>query len=199
MSVEFNLEELIQREQHSHCECEVCDCWEDKEQTIKDNLIQKYKKLFKHLDSVRIFCRIIGYRLIEEGNYQLAHQILSAGQTHDISKLTGNEWKYLCDFEKFKGSEELEKAVQEHVSNNSHHPEFWIHGIHEMDLVSLAELVADWFSRGKEFNNPIANFLLEKGFKKYGFSAKDECFKKMNYFYNLLTNGDLLDDLRKSV
>jgi|JI10StandDraft_1071094.scaffolds.fasta_scaffold16800_14 hypothetical protein len=169
---------------------------------LKAKVKQKYRKLLAHLDKVSLNCRKIALRLIEEEKYDLAHSLVIAGQTHDLSKFYNDEWAFLCEYdgEELK-TPELLKAIKDHVENNFHHPEAWEYkgGIHAMDDVSLAELVADWESRGQEFNRSFEDFLVEKAFKKYNFSIHDPVFKKINYFYNLLTCKDLFSETSEPV
>ena len=39
---------------------------------------------------------------------------------------------------------EWEKALEHHYTVNDHHPEHFHNGIHDMDLVQLMEMLADW-------------------------------------------------------
>ena len=168
----------------------------------KKFLIVKYARLLNHLDKVCVNCRKIALKLIEEGNFELAHHLVIAGQTHDLSKFYNDEWKYLCEYtgNDIK-SPELLKAIKDHVENNFHHPEAWEYknGIHGMDDVSLAELVADWESRGEEFGVSFEDFLIQKAFKKYNFSIHDKVFEKIKYFYKLLTDKDLFSETSNGV
>lgn len=150
----------------------------------------KYTRLLNHLDSVKRNCRKLALSLIEEGNEKLAHELIIAGQLHDLSKFYSLEWEYLCDYEKHKDSPMLKEAILEHVKTNTHHPEFW-DSINDMDDVSLAEMVCDWYARGIEFEKPIRQFLEESAFQKYGFDEQSPIFQRMNYFYKLLTGKNI--------
>lgn len=154
---------------------------------------KKYNRLLNHLDLVEANCRKLAFRLIEEGQEALAHELIIEGRSHDLSKLFGEEWQYLCDYDKHKGTAMLEKAIYAHVNNNFHHPEAHFHrgGIHGMKDGDLACLICDWEARGQEFNNPIRQFMEEKAFDKYGFSEESAVFQRMNYFYKLLTGRNL--------
>ena len=156
----------------------------------KKFLIVKYARLLNHLDKVCVNCRKIALKLIEEGNFDLAHELIILGQQHDISKFYGSEWKYLCEYDLHMDNPEKLVAIKEHVENNSHHPEFY-NTIHDMPDSAIAEMVADWAARGEEFNKPIRQFLEEKAFKKYNFDETSDIFKKMNYYYKLLTGENI--------
>lgn len=153
----------------------------------------KYAKLLNHLDSVSYGCRKLAFALIDEGNEKLAHELIIEGLTHDLSKLYGIEFEYLCDYDKHKGSPMLKEAILEHVHNNTHHPEYlgYDNGIHSMDDLAIAVLVVDWHSRGVEFGKSIRRFLEEEAFEKYGFDEQSAVFQKMNYFYKLLTGKNI--------
>lgn len=160
----------------------------------KNELIDKYRKLLNHLDLVSSFCRKLAFKLIDEGQTDLAHKLMIAGQTHDLSKFYGEEWEYLCNYDNIeKDCPELKVAITNHVYNNSHHPEFWEFkgGIHAMQDAELCELLCDWMARGEEFNKPLKQFLQEKAFAKYNFDEQSAVFQRMNYFYRLLTGRNL--------
>jgi hypothetical protein len=162
---------------------------------LKAKVKQKYRKLLAHLDKVSLNCRKIALRLIEEEKYDLAHSLVIASQTHDLSKLTSyNEWNHLCEYNgEEKKSPELLIAIKEHTEGNFHHPEAWEYrgGIHGMDDVSLYEMLADWEARAEEFGVSVTEFLETKAFKKYNFDRNSEVFKKLDYAYNLLTCKNL--------
>lgn len=186
MPKEAYLDKLISDEQHGF---DVVETEEDK----KENLRKRYAKLLNHLDSVTSNCRIIAERLLNEGHYDLAHKLVIAGQTHDISKFYNDEWEYLCEYDKYMNDPRKMVAIRNHVENNFHHPEAWEYkgGIHAMDDVSLAELTADWYARGEEFGRGVGQFLEEVAFKRYGFDKNSEAYRKINYFFKLLTDRDL--------
>lgn len=159
----------------------------------KNPLKEKYSKLLGHLDLVQDNCRKLAMALIDDGNEKLAHELIIEGQVHDLSKLYNLEWEYLCDYDKYKDSPLLKEAINQHVKNNNHHPEFWAYknGIHSMDDISLASLVCDWESRGQEFGKPVRQFMEEQAFKKYNFNESSAVFQRMNYFYKLLTGENI--------
>lgn len=186
MRPEANLESIIWSEQHYF---DYTDVILESQKDLKE----KYTKLVSHLDIVKNNCRTLAFALIDEGKFELAHSLMVAGQTHDLSKFYGNEWEYLCDYEKHKGDPELSVAIRDHVENNFHHPEAWSHknGIHSMGDAELAELVCDWVARGQEFGKGVRRFMEESAFSKYDFNKESLVFDKISYFYKLLTGAEL--------
>ncbi len=206
MSLEATIDEIIRSQQHNFDDDKYLGMIESiyqglgvpKEYTMVDEklaLIKKYSKLLDHLDRVCANCRTLAKRIIEKATYQddfeLAHKLIIAGQTHDLSKFDNDEWQYLCDYEKYAGSAEVKVAAKNHTENNFHHPEAWPYGINQMDDVSICELICDWEARAVEFGVPTKEFLETKAFKKYGFSRNSEVFQKMSRAYKLLT-GEVL-------
>ncbi len=159
----------------------------------KKHLFEKYNSVLGHMDLVAKYCRNLAGALIDEGDFEGAHNLIIASQTHDHSKLFNDEWVYLCEYQGGEQSPEVKKAVYEHVHNNNHHPEFHEYkgGIHAMDETSLQELVADWQSRADEFGIPIIDFLRDKGFKKYGFTEDSPVFHKIQKYYYMMTSKRL--------
>lgn len=87
---------------------------------------------------------------------KIRSELWKRARDHDASKLEEPEKSAfdkatpkLKDFE--YGSPEYKEALNEirpaldhHYANNSHHPEFWVNGVQDMDLVDLVEMVCDW-------------------------------------------------------
>jgi hypothetical protein len=44
---------------------------------------------------------------------------------------------------------EMTHALDHHYANNRHHPEFHTNGIHDMNLMDLLEMLADWKAAGE--------------------------------------------------
>jgi hypothetical protein len=157
---------------------------------LDEKLSRKITQLLTHIKNVRELCEKLGCILMDNGEIELGKEIIARGLRHDNSKFYGKEWDYLCDFESFKGTTELELAIYAHVTLNDHHPEAF-ESIDKMPDAAIGELVVDWMARGKEFGRPIKEFLDEVAFVKYGFNRQSDVFKKMNRFYQLLTGQSL--------
>lgn len=87
-------------------------------------------------------------------------------EAHDQSKLVEPE---LSAFDKATpllqtlvyGSDEYKQslkdlgpALEHHLANNSHHPEFWDEGISGMSLMDLVEMICDWKAASERLRKP---------------------------------------------
>jgi hypothetical protein len=87
---------------------------------------------------------------------KLAHLLIEAADIHDLSKLSPWEFTGFVEFnhvarENKLGSPEYQQSLKDnegviglHYKSNRHHPEHHSHGIENMGLVDLVEMVADW-------------------------------------------------------
>lgn len=99
---------------------------------------------YAHIATVR------GYLL------QIVNLLMYRGHDHDLSKLTEPELAVFNEFtpklrDSTYGSHEYKKylrdmgiGLEHHYMVNDHHPEHFHNGIHDMDLVQLMEMLADW-------------------------------------------------------
>lgn len=99
---------------------------------------------YAHIATVR------GYLL------QIVNLLMYRGHDHDLSKLTEPELAVFNEFtpklrDSTYGSHEYKKylrdmgmGLEHHYAVNDHHPEHFHNGIHDMDLVQLMEMLADW-------------------------------------------------------
>jgi ribosomal protein L40E len=85
----------------------------------------------------------------------VSNQIRCRGKNHDRSKLTTEELPHFAVAENLKklkyGSREytkalagLKPALTHHYKANRHHPEHFMDGIVDMNLVDIIEMVCDW-------------------------------------------------------
>lgn len=99
-------------------------------------------------------------------------------QTHDDSKLESPEIEVIAsdpDLNKITyGSPEYEEslkqiqpALEHHYSKNRHHIEHWAHGIEDMNLVDLIELLSDWCAATKRLKSGNIQKSLEYNVNKY--------------------------------
>lgn len=84
---------------------------------------------------------------------------------HDASKFSPEEFEsFALETPNLKGltygSDEyraalrrIKPAIDAHYSKNSHHPEYWPGGIHDMSAVDLIEMLADWKAAGERHAN----------------------------------------------
>ena len=76
--------------------------------------------------------------------YNLANQLKERADNHDNSKY------YNCT------KPLIQKALDHHYAKNRHHPEHFEHGVEDMNLLDILEMVVDWDSsascRGTELD-----------------------------------------------
>lgn len=99
---------------------------------------------YAHIATVR------GYLL------QIVNLLMYRGHDHDLSKLTEPELAVFNEFtpklrDSTYGSKDyyefldgMGEGLGHHYAVNDHHPEHFQNGIHDMDLVQLMEMLADW-------------------------------------------------------
>lgn len=86
----------------------------------------------------------------------VAVMLIRRAHDHDRSKLTEPELSVFNEFtpklrDSTYGSEEYQRflagmgaGLQHHYAHNDHHPEHFDNGIHDMNLIQLVEMLADW-------------------------------------------------------
>lgn len=115
-------------------------------------------------------------RQVRENLDQVRNNLIERAAHHDKSKLLEPE-KSVFDrvTPKLKeltyGSEEYKQSLTElgtalthHYENNDHHPEHWPNGVYDMSLLSLTEMLCDWYAATKRH----ADGSLEKSFEVNG-------------------------------
>lgn len=140
--------------------------------------------LLRHVDNVRNNCLLLGERLRDKGEIELAHALVANGYIHDNSKFHGIEWKYL-HADCFESVPDLAKAaIHQHVHCNPHHPEFW-QSIHNMPRIYVAELVCDWGARSSEFGNELRGWIKDKATKKFDMTVQSKVYKEIKEFVDI--------------
>jgi len=96
---------------------------------------------------------------------QVRGLLLERGENHDLSKLSPPE---VDIFDKYTpklkaltyGSdeykqclEEMKPALEHHYAHNRHHPECQPGGIHDMSLIDVMEMLADWKAASERHND----------------------------------------------
>ncbi len=88
----------------------------------------------------------------------VANDLFHRAAVHDNSKFSPEEYEAyeeaFPNLQKYAyGSEELraelrkiKPAIQHHFQHNRHHPEYHEHGIDDMNLLDLLEMVCDWLA-----------------------------------------------------
>jgi hypothetical protein len=117
-------------------------------------------------------------KLMAKGECALARRLLQNAQAHDASKFSGIEWDYLTIGNEARGSG-LKQAIKHHQSCNPHHPEFWSHGIAEMPLVYMYEMIGDLAARSNEMGTSVRDFVENQMPKKYNFPKNGDLHKEL--------------------
>lgn len=148
-----------------------------------DPIVERLKDLISHCEHVRENCETIGIHLIERGEFELGRDLILRGRVHDASKFSGIEWDSL-------GSDHPEAhraAWLHHVNLSEHHPEHWGRGgVHVMDRLSVAEMVADWAGRSAEFGTDLRDWIRDEAMGRYGFTRDDAVFGVIQGFLDML-------------
>ncbi len=113
-------------------------------------------------------CRIITQAHIEQVRKYIrffTEKLTDRGERHDKSKLISPEVELFAEHtERLNqieyGSEEykqelevLKPALEHHYAVNSHHPEHWPHGIEDMSLFDICEMLCDWKASSERNKN----------------------------------------------
>lgn len=113
-------------------------------------------------------CRIITQTHIEQVRKYIrffTEKLTDRGERHDKSKLISPEVELFAEHtERLNqieyGSEEykqeleaLKPALEHHYAVNSHHPEHWPHGIEDMSLFDICEMLCDWKASSERNKN----------------------------------------------
>lgn len=115
---------------------------------------------------------------------KMVYELLGRMQIHDATKLRSPE-KEIFDIytPKLKdstyGSEEyknflkeMSKALENHYALNSHHPEHYLKGIEDMDLLDLIEMLCDWKAATERHANGDIYKSLEINKKRFEISEQ---------------------------
>lgn len=113
-------------------------------------------------------CKVETMEHIEEVRKNLrwfSDKLQSRGVCHDRSKLESPEVESFAEHnsrlkyleygteEYSRELAELKPALDHHYAKNRHHPEHFDHGINDMNLVDLVEMICDWMASAKRNKN----------------------------------------------
>jgi hypothetical protein len=148
--------------------------------------LKKVDALYRHIEEVQRNCRLLGERLIEQGQDELGVQLIRNALVHDQSKFSGIEWDYLqIDPEKDDDKQNLALAIKHHNRTNLHHPEAW-RGIKHMPDVYIAEMVCDWKARSSEFGSSLKDWIDNGAAQRFGYTKRDKVYKTIMAYTKLL-------------
>jgi hypothetical protein len=103
--------------------------------------------------------------LVQHFLHRIVHDLLERAEKHDLSKLEQPEVGLFTEYTPklagvTYGSEEYEEfrkkmgdALAHHYAYNRHHPEHWVHGVDDMNLVDVVEMICDWAAACQRHNN----------------------------------------------
>jgi len=107
----------------------------------------------RHIEKVRNYINLVIFNLLKRA------------ERHDQSKLESPEVELFTEFtpklakstygsEEYNGfKKEMGDALAHHYANNRHHPEHHKHGINDMTLIDLIEMMVDWKSASERHND----------------------------------------------
>ena len=151
---------------------------------------QHLDNLIRHIDLVRSACVLLGKKFINQGKIEFGRILISKGFVHDASKFSGIEWDYLhagSDVSK----DRLTMAIKQHVTTNSHHPEFW-GGVEFMPAIALCECVCDWYARSQEFGTDFRAWIQNTAVPKYNIDTKGKQYDLINKYVDMLLDNQFV-------
>ena len=99
---------------------------------------------FRHIERLRNLLNVFVIALLRRGEIHDQSKLeppevsLFTAVSRQLSGLTYGSPEYT------EALKNLGPALEHHYANNRHHPEYFEHGIEDMNLVDLMELLADW-------------------------------------------------------
>ena len=157
---------------------------EDKkdDEPIKISEEKHLKSLVRHIKIVQDAGQILGERLVDGGETEFGKILIANTLSHDQSKFFGVEWDYL---RRGEDADSLSKAMNQHLSTNRHHPEYW-GGINEMPRIYIAEMCCDIYSRSTEMGTDLRQWIKGDAVQKYDMSLQGKAYKTIKFFIDLL-------------
>ena len=126
----------------------------------------------KHIELVRKFIRLF------------TDKLTTRGVEHDRLKLKSPEVEIFTEFtpklaETTYGSDEykefleqMKPALEHHYANYRHHPEHFVDGVNDMNLIDLVEMICDWKASTLRHNDGNLLKSIEINAKRFGMSEQ---------------------------
>ena len=101
-------------------------------------------KTWQHIQKVRKYIRFFTNRLTTRGEKHDASKLespeiqLFAQHTDNLANIEYGSDEYKAELEVLK------PALDHHYAVNSHHPQHWPHGIQDMSLFDIVQMLCDW-------------------------------------------------------
>lgn len=138
--------------------------------------------LIRHVKRVEDNCNKLAQRFQENDEFDFALKLIKRGRIHDASKFEPNEFYHLRP----PMSASFNNALSLHWSLNSHHPEHYPNGIHDMSDLDIAEMVCDCVARGQEFGSDTRVWFKTQAIVKYSFWMEDRVGQLITKYLDLL-------------
>lgn len=139
--------------------------------------------IVSHLAEVHKNAVKIAKALLQNGETDLAQNLLQRAYSHDVDKFKGIQWTCMRMGE--PKTNQIELAILEHNHTNAHHPEY--HGnIHKMSKLDVAEMLCDWGARAAEFKTSLQDYIDKTAMKRYGFTKTDAVYALIMSFKRML-------------
>lgn len=124
----------------------------------------------RHIEQVRVLLRAVTADLERRA---LAHD---RSKLEDPEKAIFDEYTPMLagttygspEYKRFLA--EMKPALDHHYSQNAHHPEFWPHGVNDMSLLDLIEMLADWKAATMRHNDGDLAESLRINKRRFGIS-----------------------------
>jgi hypothetical protein len=116
----------------------------------------------------------------------IIRELLFRSECHDSSKLQNPEKVIFDEFTlKLKNStygseeyknflKEMQQALDHHYKMNLHHPEHYVNGINDMDLLDILEMVCDWKASSERHTDGNIYESIKINKKRFGISDQLE-------------------------
>lgn len=141
-------------------------------------------------------CSKMAKYFLEQGDKDLALNLMLRASVHDISKFKHNEFDALSKISNDMScmtdagqalSKAKEEAIKLHWANNPHHPEYW-QDYRQMSELEIIEMVCDWHARSVQFGTDLLAFVKERQEKRFKFP--EDIYEKILFYCNILLKED---------
>jgi len=120
--------------------------------------------------------------VVQKNINKIIDELLNKANQHDSPKLESPEVEIFEEYtSKLAGLtygskeyneqlKEIEPALIHHYANTRHHPEGFLNGIKDMNLVDILEMICDWFAATKRHNDGNIRKSIAINQQRFGYS-----------------------------